>query len=171
MSADNLHRQIEEALRQRPKVYDFTDFSGVVKKCNRGKMHCKEMNLADFRKWPDLASLYQMKKIRTGNGDANRPLLRDISVIIARRGFTNLFYKTDFESEEKELHFIAKKFLKPGSISAPTSSTTFRGIGQKRKDSILKNLSHLMPQHKLQFWLNLPVNDNSENDQEQITDD
>lgn len=156
MSADNLHRQIENNLRHNPKVYDFTDFVNAVRKCNGGKIICKEMKHFDFRKWPDWVSLYQLNKASS----SNRPLLKDMSVVIARRGSRVLYYKTDFDGAEQELQFLMKKYLK-GPLPKPEAYIKNRGISAQRKTTILRTLGSLMPPHKLLFWEELSVGDDN----------
>ena len=157
MSADSFHHEVELGLKKKPKVYDFQDFVNVVRQCNASKVLVKEMTHSDFSEWPNLTSAYQLQKLSAEN---QRPLLKDICEITAKRGFKYLFYRTKYGGPENELHFLMKKYVN-STIQAPKRLGKNRGITKERKETILKNLSSLMPGHKLEFWKNLTENDSA----------
>lgn len=43
-------------------------------------------------------------------------------------------------------------------VRFPLNKKPMRGITEERKNNIIKNLSSLMPEHRMQFWKNLPIN-------------
>lgn len=123
--------------------------------CNSSKVQVKEMCSQDFREWGSLASSYQLQKM---SADKSRPMLKDLCEVVVKRGHKQLFCKTSWREEQKELHFLNKKYLK-SSLEPPQPQSSNRGITRERKTTILKNLSNLIPAHKLEFWKNLYENE------------
>ncbi|CAH0547321.1 unnamed protein product [Brassicogethes aeneus] len=147
MSADSFHHLVEKSMKENPKIYDFQDFLNAVQNSTKSS-YIKEMNFSDFKHWPNLTTNYQLQKI-----NKNRPLLKDIAVLEARRGSKCLYYKTSFKDVEyKELNMLSKKNT---SLKDPENHTTDRGVSSERKNQIITNLSSLIPKHKLSFWQNL----------------
>lgn len=163
MSADAFHHLVELAMKKKQKIYDFADFVDVVSN-HTNEPIVKEMKFNDFKNWLTLTTPYQLQKL-----NKDRPLLKQVVTIITKRGFTNLFYKEDIHGEEKELHFIPKS--KQSQISEAVSRSENRGIDEVRKKTLLKNLSNIIPPHKLVFWKEIAVNNNSSNLVENIEDD
>lgn len=153
MSADSFHHQVELAMKHEGKnmIYDFTDFEKSVKSSNSGKVIVKSMNVSDFSVWPDHCSITKVRK------NQSNPHLRDIVQLEARRGELNLFYKTEFSEEYKELDFLKSKVTKTGKIKPPEVLKAARGIQEDKKVDIIKKLLPLMPENRRPFWLNLPA--------------
>lgn len=104
MSADSFHHLVEKGLRENPKIYDFQDFSNIVQNSTKNNsVIAKEMNFKDFKHWPNFTTNYQIQKL-----NKNRPLLKDIVLIQARRGNKTLFFKECFEENSfKELSILS----------------------------------------------------------------
>lgn len=150
MSADSFHHLVEKGLRENPKVYDFQDFTNVVQNItkNNGANVAKVMKCSDFKHWPNMTTNYQIQKL-----NKNRPLLKEIVTIEARRDSRSLFYKKCFkEVEYQELNILSKKNI---LFKEPECYTSNRGISAERKNKLLNNLSSICPKHKLCFWKNL----------------
>lgn len=150
MSADHFHHQVEVSMKKTPKIYDFKDFVDVVQRANSNKV--KVITPQDFYEWEDLSSAYKLKRQKP------RVYLKDIVQIKATRGKRYLSYKKCFtEAEEFELNFLKNEIFKNG-IQSPRKKKSLRGITEHRKNNILKTLSALMPENRLEFWRNLHIN-------------
>ncbi|KAG5873920.1 hypothetical protein JTB14_030345 [Gonioctena quinquepunctata] len=141
MSADNFLHQVELAMQQYLKVYDFRDFVNVVAKAN------KKVNFLtphDFFEWEDCSSIYKLKKLQ--------PWIyqKDIVQIRSKRGAKNLTYKTSFSGDELELNFLKNKNVKYG-IRFPLNKKPIRRITEERNNNIIKKLSSIIPEHYIQF--------------------
>lgn len=151
MSADSLHHLVEKGLRENPKVYDFQDFSAVVQNSSKkNTIFVKEMEFKDFRYWPSLTTNYQLNKL-----NKDRPFLKEIVLVQARRGSRLLYFKTEFDADYGELNILPKKCA---LLKEPKSHERNRGIAAERKRKILANLGDIIPKHKLHFWENLHEN-------------
>lgn len=151
MSADSFHHQVELSMKKTPKMYDFKDFVDVVQRANSKKV--KVITAADFYEWEDYSSGYKLKKQQP------RVYIKDIVQIRATRGKNILMYKKSFlDVEEFELNFLKSEQTKNG-VSYPKNKKPLRGITENRKNTILKTLSSIMPEHRLEFWRTLPIND------------
>lgn len=72
-----------------------------------------------------------------------------------------LFAKTAHDGDIIEIDFLKTRLSKQNVIPVPVQNKYPRGITQERKTCILKKLGNIIPQNRLIFWENLPVNDNS----------
>ena len=147
MSADSAHAEIEESMRNKKQIFDFDDFCACVDSTS-----CKAivMETRDFRKWTSGTSQYKLRQ------SVNRPMLADISVVEFRRGSPNLFYKKAHDCD----YFTSFSFLKSNFVLEEKKSKSLpRGISQKKKDDIIKNLLQLMPANRRAFWINLHISD------------
>lgn len=160
MSADSFHHLVELNLKRHPKCYDFADFANAVRSCKSDVM-VKEMQCQDFKKWPCLTTPYQLQKINKNNSSC-RPLLKEICLVIAERGKKHLLYKESYADQQyKELYFLHSKYTKNWDLPDPDHHKDDRGIPEDRKVTLLKNLCGLIPEHKLVFWRQLKVNNDS----------
>lgn len=155
MSADNFHHQVENQLQRAKKVYDFADFIDCVQLANSEKVNVKPMEVSDFCKYLDHSSQYKLKKCE------ERIYLKDVVCVEAHRHNMNLFVKTAHDGNVIEIDFLKAKLIKQFSIPDAVQNTMPRGITQDRKAGILRKLSDIIPKNRLQFWQNLPVNDDS----------
>lgn len=156
MSADNFHHQVENQLQKAKKVYDFSDFIDCVQLANSGKVIVKPMEINNFHKYKDHSSQYKLKKCE------ERTYIKDIVCVEVQRKSMNLFVKTDHDnSNMTEIDFLKTKLIKQYNIPEPETNQKARGITQERKTGILKKLGDLIPQNRLLFWENLPVNEES----------
>lgn len=115
------------------------------------------MSHQDFYKWKDLKSEAKLKK------QEKRIYLCDIVQIKATRGNFFLYYKSSLTDDFNKLDFLCKKAMRKGGILSQSvpHRTEPRGFPKTKKDAILKNLSGIMPENRLSFWMNLPeTNDN-----------
>lgn len=107
MAADSFHHQVENSLKHKGKVYDFSDYVEAVRnstKCTK----TIEMSLEMFYEWKDHASQCKLKKTEP------RPYLHDMSEVIFTRGKKTLIYKKSFSDEGCELNFLNFKAQKQG---------------------------------------------------------
>lgn len=142
-AADSFHRSVEKSLRKKQNVYDFSDFFDAVRASLKNSVPVvEEMQFEDFREWPTLTLNFQLQKL---NDD--KTLIKNITIITARKGATNLFYQESFGDTEKELHFLPTKYFRPveAILEKPRSLENNRGITHQRKETILKGLGKLMP--------------------------
>lgn len=153
MSADSFHHQIEKSLKQQKKTYDFQDFIMAVSLAHSGKVTVKAMEISDFCLWRDWHSV---QKVNNTNYNNPKPYLAKIVQITAKRGSTNLCYKTSFEGEEYILNFIKPSMLKKVT-EEPQPLKEPKGIDSNTKTAILKVLGPLMVKNRLEFWKNLPI--------------
>lgn len=87
------------------------------------------------------------------------PKLNDIKCVQFVKGSKKLFIKTELEHES----FSEVSFLKPKlKLELPKQITIDRGMNQKKKDTIIKELTQYMPPRKQIFWKNLPSRDDVE---------
>ena len=63
MSADSFHHRVELSIKQRGKIYDFTDYEQCVKNSSSGNVDVKSMTVSDFRHWPDKSSVHKFSKL------------------------------------------------------------------------------------------------------------
>lgn len=80
MSADSFHHQVEKALRQMGKVYDFSDFVECVRATNSNKNFVKVMEVSDFFNYQDFASQHKLKK------NEPRVYLKDMMAVRFEKG-------------------------------------------------------------------------------------
>lgn len=153
MSADSFHHQVEEAMRDMKKVYDYSDFVECVQKTSSRKTVVKNMNASDFYMYQDGSSQHKLRKLDP------KVYLKDIVAVRVERGSFNLKYKKSHGNEAfQELDFLQTKIIKNKEFpNAPQKVE--RGIAKERKQEIIGKLVPLMPENRRSFWLNLPVSD------------
>lgn len=88
------------------------------------------MSCEDFQEWPSLCSTYQLQKL-----NKDKPLLKNMFQIKAKRGLTHLLYTELFDDNEKELHFVDKKAVNI-LYQKPKAKENNRGIPAERKNNI-----------------------------------
>ena len=149
MSADNFHRNVEKEMKAMDKVYDFDDFIKCVENVGIAQI----LDFTDFYNFE--SGLSEGKASKT-----SRPLLANVKEVEFRKGSLNMFYKCFEDDEFREANFLKAKTKK--SISdMPLRRTEKRGICEKKKSEILKNLSTVFPATRRSFFENLLVNDDS----------
>ncbi|CAH1106750.1 unnamed protein product [Psylliodes chrysocephalus] len=120
----------EKSMKENPKIYDFQDFSDAVQNSTKSS-YAKEMNFSDFKHWPILTTNYQLQKL-----NQNRPLLKDIAVLEARRGSKCLYFKTSSEDDDyQELNMLSK------------NNTTLKDPENHSTDREKKSNSHQLVLH------------------------
>lgn len=68
-----------------------------------------------------------------------------------------MFTKNDYDEEYSELDFLRKNVMKINGMPHPTSLTKPQGVLQEKRDSILQNLSQVLPANRKIFWENIPT--------------
>jgi len=68
-----------------------------------------------------------------------------------------LFTKSDYDEEYSELDFLSKNAMKINGMPHPISLTKPRWVLQEKRDSILQNLSQVLPANRKYFWENIPT--------------
>jgi hypothetical protein len=140
MSADSFHAQVEGAMRKMKNVCDFDDFKSAF--CTNGV--AVEMSCADFRDWENGVSSAAF---------TSKPVLSDVCAVQFRRGSCKLYWKTSYDGDWSEGHFMKIKLAKSlleGSL--PEARDSPRGISQAKKDGIIKKLCPLMNENRRRFW-------------------
>lgn len=150
MTADGVHGNIESQIKRREAVYDYEDYKDAVQGC---RQNIEVLEVQKKYQW--------IKKKRTPrrnnpNDVLNTFALNSVVDVKFVSGSRKIFFKMDFDDSYSELDFLVKKFNE-GLL--PDSNTSPRGIKQSKKDGIL---SKLVPSNRRQFWLQLPVCDESE---------
>lgn len=153
MSCDQVHHQVELAMKKKAKLYDFTDFEEAVSTTNNGRVDVKSMTPQSFLNVPNHLS------DRRINNSSPRAYLKNMSQVCFQRGIYDLMYKNNFCDEYIMLRFMTDKYLKNPSIMTITFRTEPKGIEQDRKNGSINKLSAIMPAHKMIFWRNLPTID------------
>ncbi|CAG9773557.1 unnamed protein product [Ceutorhynchus assimilis] len=160
MSADSFHHQVEKSLKQMKKVYDFGDYKDAVQKANSSKVKLIEMKINNFFNWEDKSYQYKLSKINP------RPYLSDMVQVNFENGKQSLSYKCKFDQQEATiLNFLVAKHQKNG-LEKPKCKTVCRGISQARKDTLINRLRGIIPITRINFWKNLPVSENPEQEDE-----
>lgn len=151
MSADSYHHRVEQSMQKKGKVYDFNDFVDAVKNAQKPS-EVKVMAVSDFYEYADLSSQHRLRKLTP------RVYLRNIVVIVARRGLYTLDFKTDNNQDVDEtLDFIQIKYIKSNHLPEVKQRSVLRGVKESTKNDIKEKLLHLMPKNRRQFWLDLPL--------------
>lgn len=105
MSAD--HHQVELALKHKPKIYDFGDFSNVVQSSNSGRVNVIQMNIDKFYTFIDYTSKYKLQKL------SPRIYLKDIVSFSFSRGQKHLQYKTNFSDSFQDMQgILSQKYIR-----------------------------------------------------------
>lgn len=149
MSTDSFHHQVEMSLKKQKKTLDFNDFEDAVQNSNRGKVDLKVMDHTSFYDWKDYKSAQKLQK-------ENRTLLKDIVCIKVEREKFKLQFKTKLaDTENEELDFLCKKNMKKNGIPIALPKEKLCGVLKEKVDSILHNLSQILPENRKKFWKNL----------------
>lgn len=154
MAADGIHGKIEQQMRKQKNVYDVQDFIEVCEKAAK-RNRILSLTIGDFM---DLKSIIRQRKSKE-RGDT-LPYLKDVVEIKFERGLHDFFYKTDYQQPYIKSSNILKRKSEVGTF--PEKKTTPRGIKESKKEQILKELVPKMADSRKQFWINLHVNDGSE---------
>lgn len=91
-----------------------------------------------------------------------RAYLKNMVEVCFTRNSYDLMYKNNNDETFTTLRFMNDKYLKNPHLMQFEFRTEPRCIEPKRKADILKNLSNLIPPHKLVFWKNLKTKENVE---------
>lgn len=157
MSSDAFHHQVELALKHKKKVYDFEDFAGVVQDSNSGRVKVIKMDLNNFYTFSDYTSKYKLQKL------ASRVYLKDIVALTFKRDQKHFYYKTAFPEPFKKMDTILNQKYIKGPWTEPIKRTQYRGITTERKKNLVDTLKSHVPENRMIFWENLPINDNVNN--------
>ncbi|KAF9419617.1 hypothetical protein HW555_003895 [Spodoptera exigua] len=110
----------------------------------------------------ELCESYNFHKKETSH-DATVQILENctvcvdwIEVCFVRKSY-DLMYKNNFDDAYTTLRFMNDRYLKNPRTMVFKFRTEPKGIEPKRKADLLKNLSNIIPPHKLLFWKNLPT--------------
>lgn len=151
MSADQVHRQVELAMKKKAKLYDFTDFEEAVASINNSKVNVKSLVAENFLNVPNYVS---DRRIQNSNP---RAYLKNMTEVRFSRKNYDLMYKNNFEDEYTLLRFMNDKYIKNPNVLKLEFRTYPKGVDVQRKAGILEKLSSIIPPHKLVFWNNLPT--------------
>lgn len=155
MSCDQVHHQVELAMKKKGKLYDFTDFEECVSSINKSKVIVQSMLPENFLNIPNYVS---QRRIQTSSP---RAYLKNIVEVCFVRKSYDLMYKNNFDDASYiTLRFLNDKYLKNPRAMVLEFRSEPKGIEPKRKADILKNLTNVIPPHKLLFWKNLPTRKN-----------
>ena len=151
MAADSVHGSIGKRMRYANEILDFKDLTDLVTKSARN-FKVAEMKTDDF---------YNFKpgNKRRNTNNVELPLLNNVAEVMFVKGSRLMYYKLTHDTEEYcGVDFLVRNFKEntlPGKHARP------RGISRKKKDGILKLMSHLPP-IKRKFFGELVENDKAE---------
>lgn len=151
MSADQVHHQVELAMKKKTKLYDFPDFEEAVASINNGKVNVKCLVAENFLNVPNYVS---DRRIQNSNP---RAYLKNMTQVCFSRNNYDLMYKNNFEDEYTLLRFMSDKYIKNPKVLKLEFRTNPKGIDVQKKAGIIEKLSSIIPPHKLVFWKNLPT--------------
>lgn len=154
MSSDQVHHQVELAMKKMGKLYDFRDFEKAVGAINNSKVIVKSLSIEDFLNIPNFVS---DRRVQNSNP---RAYLKNMSQVCFTRNKYEIMYKNDFDGEYIPLRFLNDKYLKNPHIMTLEFHSQPKGIESSRKTDILQKLSPIIPPHKLVFWKNLKTKEN-----------
>ena len=154
MSADNFYKSVEKEMKEIDKVYDFQDFISCVSKA--GNVYI--MKHTDFYNFEKGLSESKVSK-------STRPLLSNVYMTKFQRGKTFLYYRLYDDIDESgqfcEANYRIKRtknmIMKGNNLVK--AQTENRGINAKKKETIFKKLSVLIPANKPLFYSTLPENE------------
>ena len=106
----------------------------------------------DFKLWEKGDSYHKVKK------HIPRIKLDDITVVQFRKDSRNMFVKTFYISEYKEIDFLKDSF----ELKEAVSRNSPRGVETRKKSDIIEKLCPLMPENRRIFEANLPSSDRSQ---------
>lgn len=123
MSADSYHHSVEQSLQKKRKVYDFDYFVDAVQKAVK-KSDVKIMEVSDFYAYLDCSSQYKLNKKST------KIYLRDIAVVVAKRGNYSLDVKMNHDHGNvfEALDFLRTKIFNSKTFPDVIQKTTPRGV-------------------------------------------
>lgn len=152
MAADGLHGKIEQTIRKKDSIQDFSDFVEACQNSSQ-RMCVTELKFPDFKK-------LETKFKTTNRKNDSIPLIKDLVCVKFIRGERELFYKKDFKSKD---FLTTTGLLKKGAIlSFPKESyARCRGIVPTKKKAIIDELLPKMKSSRRSFWLNLSENPNA----------
>ncbi|KAF9411384.1 hypothetical protein HW555_009785 [Spodoptera exigua] len=113
--------------------------------------NCTSMLPENFLNIPNYVS---QRRIQTSNP---RAYLKNIVEVCFVRKSYDLMYKNNLNDAYTTLRFMNDRYLKNPRTMVFKFRTEPKGIEPKRKADLLKNLSNIIPPHKLLFWKNLPT--------------
>ena len=146
MAADSFHKNVEDAMRHKKKLYDFNDFVECIDKHGTAI----QMEPVEFKQFGN--------ELSRGK-DTKYPHISDVVEISFREGSTKMYWKeklTDVEYKHGE--FVQKKFRKV--ITAKKDIVCYdgpRGLNTQKLKDILQKLSPIIPKENLHFWVNMPT--------------
>ena len=148
MAADSFHHAVEYKIRSKKFVMDFGDFTAITQE--KGNAFCMKTN--DFTSYENKMSSAKF---------TNHPLLEDVTVVRFEKYSTKMFWKSRIDDVEfKSGEFLQKKIIAAiasGKQHSFPSREVNKGMSQKRKDGIIKNLCPLMKENRKIFWQSLKV--------------
>lgn len=145
MAADSVHGHIEKKMRNYGNIYDFREFSDVVKSSVK---NLEVIEMRSFHKWEN------RKRSATRKNDPLKNFhIADIVEVKVTRGSQKLLYKLKYSDEYQELDFLLKKH----PLSYNPEEVPQRGINQNKKDGILEKI--VIPENRKDFWNNLNASD------------
>jgi hypothetical protein len=150
MSSDQVHHQVELAMKKKGKLYDFQDFVDAVSSINNSKVIVQSLSPDNFINIPNLVSDRRIQKT------SPRAYLKNMVQVTFKRNDFDLYYKNNFDDEFTALRFMNDKYLKCPRILTITFRSSPKGIDSSRKSAIIDKLGAIIPPHKLTFWKNLP---------------
>lgn len=149
MSADTEHAAAEKAIAKKQYILDIDDFAECVQ---TSRLDVNILKTPDFLELEDWVSQYRLRKM------PERPYLDNLVEINFRRGSRNFYMKHDFQQEYKEFSIVKEN----EDMAKPMLSRKQpRGIQEEKKKSIIDKLTPLMPQHRRNYWINLPSSKSS----------
>lgn len=152
MAADSFHHAVENSLKRKGKVYDFSDYIDAIRKSYKG-VDVVEMAEQSFYDWEDHTSQYKLNKITP------RPYLNSMVQVNFKRGERIIWYSQSFQGPFITLNFLNHKSFKTG-IRKPKCKEIPRGISDARKQTIISRLGPLFPANRLKFWEDLQTTSN-----------
>ena len=152
MAADSFHHQVEEAIKKRKFLYNFSDFVSAVQ--SKGKVDV--MLPTDFKMYT--------KELSYGKKGVNYPSLATVREVMFKKGSTRMYWKTDLREHEYKAGEFAKKeyrqFIMRGKPHIKRKMEC-RGVQTEKVQSIIKTIGPLIPSDSLKFWHELQVRNES----------
>ena len=147
MAADNIHGTIGKKMRQMNEIIDFRELTQVVSSAKN--IEVVQMQLPDFYEFT------AANKARTAR-NITLPILADIREVHFVRESRLMYYKVSHDSTEYEgVDFLRAKF---NVEQFPKSHNRPRGITGKKKEGIIKLLTHV-DGLKRKFYNDLAINE------------
>lgn len=151
MTADAIHGCIEKKIRNQDAVEDLRDLVTLMQNC-RKNTRVKVLDTKDFFLWKN-------EKAPKKGPEKDSILLNRIVQVTFQKGQKDLCYKYDFDDTLQRFDFLKQKSKRmkglPENVKGP------RGISKAKKQGILRLSIHISDERKTQFWIDLPVNEES----------